>query len=79
MIKEKITVEVSRKVVVIMLSARDDELLLLNAYVDSRLQLLKDSGDIKWYSNKVDFFVAMPQTGWEPADLSIEIRKLLRV
>ncbi len=76
-IKEKITVEVSRKVVTLTLDAEGDDLLVLNAYIESRLQLLKDIEDIKWYSNKIDFFVVMPQNGWETAELAIEIKKRL--
>ncbi|MGO9013735.1 MAG: hypothetical protein ACLQF0_02030 [Dissulfurispiraceae bacterium] len=76
-IRERILLETGRKVITITLDAEGDDLLVLNSYVDSRLQLFKDTDDIKWYSNKVDFFVVMPQDNWEPAELAVELKRRL--
>ena len=74
-IRERIALETGRKVITITLDAEGDDLLVLNSFVDSRLQLFKDTDDIKWYSNKVDFFVVMPQDNWEAAELAVELKK----
>ena len=76
---ESINVEIQRSVVTISISASGEDLLALNAYVDLRLQNMKDEGTAKWYKNRVDFFVVKPQPDWTPQELYLEIKKRLRI
>jgi hypothetical protein len=77
----RISVEVQRRVVLIMIQEVHDAktLTVLNNYIESRLLPMKKADDIKWYCNKADHFVVMPQTGWEPAELRLEIKRRLGV
>ena len=77
-IKDALRAEVLGRVVEVVILARGtDEQKVLNAFVDSRLLLLKDAGIVQWYSNKYDRFVVMPQHGWQPAELLIEVKRQL--
>jgi hypothetical protein len=78
-VKNKLNVEVCRRIVVIWIRGVSDgtTLATLNSFVETRLVPMKDADDIKWFSNKVDHFVVMPQSGWEPVELQLEIKRRL--
>jgi hypothetical protein len=78
-IQRCIAVEVARRVVLVLIHGVTDckTLTMLNSFIETRLLPMKDADDIKWYANKVDHFVIMPQTGWEPEELKLEIRRRL--
>jgi hypothetical protein len=77
--KNNLHVEVCRRVVVIWIHGVSDvtTLATLNSFVETRLISMKDADDIKWFSNKVDHFIVMPQSGWEPVELQLEIKRRL--
>lgn len=72
-------VAVCRRVVLVLIQGVSDcdTLAVLNSFVETRLMPMKDADDIKWYSNKVDHIVVMPQMGWEPMELALEIKRRL--
>jgi hypothetical protein len=75
--KDSITVQAEINCVLISVSASGDDLLAINAYVDLRLQDMKDEATVKCYRNRVDFFIVKPQKDWTPQELYLEIQKRL--
>jgi ribosomal protein L1 len=79
-IREKIRVEVRRKIVEITIfPANEDELKVLNAYIDRILSAEEEAENIKWYRNRVDYFIVMPQTDWQPQEMAMLLKRLLNL
>jgi hypothetical protein len=79
-IKERISVEVRRKIVEITLHPlNEDELKVLNAYVERVLCSEEEAENIKWYRNRIDYFVVMPQSDWHPQEMATLLRRLLNL
>jgi hypothetical protein len=76
-----IDVRESHKVVKVELNVllSDVSLRLLNAFVEQALEDLKEEGVVRKYYNRIDRFVVVPEAGWEPVMVKLEIEQLLRL
>jgi hypothetical protein len=78
-LKEMITVEVYGKAVMVTLKTSEDNIVILNDHVEMTLDMLKGAEVVKWYKNRIDFFFVMPQEDWQPAEIVVELKKLLKL
>ena len=79
-LKDLLILEVRGKVVFIELSPAGEETLrLVNLIVCDCLDVLEEMEIVKYYKNRRDYFVIMPQNDWQPVDLLIEIKKWLKI
>jgi len=77
-IKKLINVEIRGKIVEIeLMSTDEEELRVLNAYIDRVLFAEQEAETIKWYNNRIDYFIVMPQDDWNAQELSVLLKKLL--
>ncbi len=78
-LKEMITVEVYGKAVMVTLKTSEDNIVILNDHVEMTLDMLKGAEVVKGYKNRIDVFFVMPQEDWQPAEIVVELKKLLKL
>ncbi len=78
-IRNLLKVNVRGKVVVIELCCHGDVSRLANLLVCDCLDVLIDMDVIKYYKNRIDYFVVMPQNGCQPIEVLVEIKKWLKI
>lgn len=79
-LKEIVNLEVRGRVVLIELHASDNALAnIINLLICECLDTFEDMEMVKYYKNRRDYFVVMPQISWEPAELLVEIKKWLKI
>jgi hypothetical protein len=75
---QPIQIEVCGRAVSIRLAASNRERLHeWNDRIAIVLELLISADVVKWYKNRVDWFLVFPQNGIEPAELLVELKKRL--
>jgi hypothetical protein len=78
--KSLITMEVKGKIVLIELhSSEDAAIKIVNLLLCECLDTFQDMEMVKYYKNRVDYFTVMPQFGWLPVELLVEIKKWLKI
>ncbi len=79
-IREIVSVDISGKCVVI--EIKTDTITvqnLVNSFIETRLEAFIELGILKYYKNRQDFFILMPQDGWQPVEVLVKIKKRLRL
>lgn len=57
----------------------EDFLRLLNGYIETTLDFAVRFDIIKRYSNRIDHFFILPQKDWLPAEVVVELKRLLKI
>lgn len=79
-IKDHIDVAIQGRVLEITVKVTDKgSLNLVNTYVSDRLEMLIDEEIVKYFKNRIDFFVVWPQSDVLLADLKLDVEKRLGI